>query len=179
MLKHLKFLLPATGTNESRKNLMWLKCVIKDEYIHMTAANGFIIKIVKAYFGTETPDCEFYIDGESIKKCIKIVGKDDNLRIEKDRFKIHNIEIKYQPYECEYPNLDRLMSGKIVSPVDKIGLNLNLFTLATKNADIDKNYSFIKIENMKNKESDPIGVFKVDFNNHEQFAYVMPVAIEW
>jgi len=137
MIKHLKFLLPAIGEKESRRNLMWVKCQVKDGYLHMFAADGFIIKTVKTDIGIDadflSEDKEFYIDREAVENAIKIGEYQPDKKccggcfencieerklfkteIQKDRIRIpfKNVEIKYKPYESEYPNLDCILKSK-------------------------------------------------------------------
>jgi len=187
LLQNIKFITSAIGQNESRKNLMVVKCWSKDEYFHMLAADGFIIKTVKmwknfphAYFVAD--DVHFYIDFESVKKILKIAKKDSVFTLYEDSVIVDNVRISYKKYECDYPNLDNIINSDIQVDQSKFAFNYDFMTKCLKDAYFDDKrncyakISFVTNENNKKTKS-PIN--KIEFENGEQTAFVMPVVTEW
>lgn len=137
MIKHLKFLLPAIGTNESRKNLMWVKCEIKGDYLYMLAANAYIIKTVKTPYPKEitTIDAKgkekttvlkrgkFYIDLDAVKNAVKLSNRYSYVMIYKNKITVGNADVKYLPYNMDYPNLDTLINATKNHKVESFGFN--------------------------------------------------------
>jgi hypothetical protein len=184
LIENLKFILPAIGTDESRKNLMWAKCWIKDEYLYMIAADGFMIKTVKTWLNqphdySNSYGKEFYIDRESVKAIIKNTKKDSVFNLFTDKIFVDNITIRFKEYNLDYPNLEKLINADIQTKKSMFAINCKFIAKACKNASFkNRHIQPLKIEFLRYTKSDEHGLIKIDFMNGEQFAYIMPTDIK-
>lgn len=174
MLNKLKFLVDGMSTDASRKNLMFINCEVNCNILHMTAANGFIIKTIETC--TELDDCKFYIDLDSVKKIIKIAGK-SAIQLLETKAVIENIDINYQCKfeDFHYPDLKSLMNRNFSEPMPYMAINNHYLSLALKNAPLDSS------DVIAFRFSGVTGPIKIDFGRmHEEYtAYIMPVRIDW
>lgn len=172
MLNKLKFLLAGVGANESRKNLMVIDCKVKNHILYMMSADGFCIKTVEC--NTDLKDCHFFIDLDSLKKIIKIAGK-DLINIQEYKCTIGNIDINYQVKsdDLTYPELSSLLDQNFDKPMSYMAINPEVMQAAIKFAPPNKCFAF--------RFSGETGPIKIDFgeNNSGYAAYIMPVRIDW
>lgn len=182
MKNELKFLLSGIGENDCRKNLMWLKCVVKDRKLTMIAANGFLIKRIIMDYNIK--DCEFYIDREAIFNALKF-SKKYKIELKKTHLAIRNIEtykksiiIKYKPYKFEYPCLKHLTDAKYNNKSTK-SIYLSNYFLKSALLNTPDQYCFIKMSTTKHDLS-PV---KIEYMGaalgsvYESF--LMPVDADW
>ena len=200
LLDHLKFILPAIGTNETRKNIMWVKCWVKNDYLHMMAANGYVIKTIRTFYGDNSEDSEFYIDLKTVENAIKIaensiyfddcheceseIFQDEEILILENKIIIGTAELAYKNYEMDYPDLDHVINSTKQIKNDHIFLNMKFLELAI-NSGINDLMNKVKIEFLSNdkfikssekQKIEHYGFCKIDFLNKEQFAFIFPIA---
>jgi hypothetical protein len=192
LIEHLNFILPAIGKNESRKNIMWAKCEVANEYIYIIAADGYMIKTAKFYIGERIEDQTFYIDRESISSLINIYAdlKNDNeiydmleisnddptVHIFSDHFQVENIIINFEPYECEYPDLSSIIDAHEIIKPDEYCVNTCLLLRAVNGSKTDSN---IKIEIVKHISPKLSPIIRIDFLDNEHMAYLMPAIFKY
>lgn len=174
MLNKLKFLLSGLSDNEARKTLMHIKCEVIDNTLYMLSANSFIIKTITCH--TDEENCKFFIDLDSVKKIIKIAGKNDIIQLFPTKAIIGNIDINYQcdSEDMNYPDLDSLMTSDFTKPMEYMAINPKFLQLALKDAPKDNNCIAFRF-------SGNTGPIKIDFGKEhtEYSAYIMPVQIDW
>lgn len=129
-LQATKFLIPAIGQNDSRKNLMCVHVIMKNDGLQITTANAFIVKRVTFHIKSKNK-CSFLIWGEDFCNISSICqthkGKKKDapygyIKLTKGMFKSNEISFKIIEPQVEFPNLDRLFK-RDGNPDNYVGLN--------------------------------------------------------
>jgi hypothetical protein len=129
-LQATKFLIPAIGQNDSRKNLMCVHVVMENDWLQITTANAFIVKRVTFHIKSKNK-CSFLIWGEDFCNISSICqmhrGKKKDapygfVQLTKRRFESNEISFKINEPQVDFPNLDRLFI-RDGTPDNCIGLN--------------------------------------------------------
>lgn len=188
----IKFLLPAIGKNESRRNLMNLYVEKKTNQIILTAANAFLIKrqvISEVVMDGEegSKDCSFLIPGHVLKNYLYML-ENYQLQNEESWHKIATItpsfldirnreSIQYEQPGYEYPNLDGLFSGEseiepepIENP-NNIGLDPHLMGIVMS--------GFGEGDRVKMQIKSPSEPIVIKSHMGRKTAMILPIKIKW
>ena len=113
-----------------------------------------------------------FIDLEAVKFAVRIANKSDYVQILKDKITVNNVDIRYKPYEMDYPDLSTIIDSDVPVKRTEMGFSIEMMRLALKDS-VDCKYA--KIEFLTSKESrGKSGIYRIDFGNNEHMAYVMP-----
>ena len=178
-LDAVKFLKPAIGENDSRKNLMVLNVENKSPgWARLTGANAFIAKRVDIPSHDTKKFFKFHISKNALCVFEKICKLDKNIEVvnlSATELKCGDLGLKHKQLEIEYPNLDNLMATEYKdNPEDNYtGLNAWLVGEAMKGFSKDQ-MDVVKFW-FKGKHA-PVKITSQDGN---YMAMIMPVRIEW
>ncbi|MEJ2043664.1 MAG: hypothetical protein P8X74_03795 [Reinekea sp.] len=181
----LKFVMPAMGKNESRKNLMCIDIKFEGDKCRIMAADSFCIKIANTFifYGDDKESSgNFQILSEQVKDIFSICNLHKGLKKERDDnycilnsklFSSRKSNVEIMPVSFEYPNLERLIDpeGK---PSQDVGISLHFIDKVLKSFPNEAKLGVVKFSNFGNKAPFVItsqdGLFK---------SVLMPVRIQW
>lgn len=115
MIRAIKFLLPAIGQNESRRNLMHLHVKKEGSKVVMTGADAFRIKRVKISLPEGTKRFQpFLVPRQMLvlfrQMCIQ-EKHHDRVVVTRSELSVDTHGIKYKQPKLVYPEIDDLMTG--------------------------------------------------------------------
>jgi hypothetical protein len=187
LLKAIKFILPAIGQNESRRNLTNVYVEKKGKHIFLTAANAFIVKCVYLDMAQERNFKPFLIPRQILIYYRQILNNSKELvcDISRTELKIDTIGIKYKQPEYEYPNLHHLITGDskdgsgniyanaLKKNTEPIGLNGG-FLKDLMSSFVPKNMAVVKMET-----AGPTAPVRFTSQCGKYIALQLPVRIKW
>jgi len=178
-LEYTKFLKPAIGDNESRKNLTVLNIEsVNRDIIHFTAADSFIIKRVKfeQIGGSGFKNFSIHKKVLSLFESIcRLENRQDNVEISSSVLKCGDLALKYVQSETEYPNLERLIATEYdKKPVDNYS-GLNAYFLEKALTGFSKTQKEVVKVWFKNKNA-PV---KITSQCGNYTAIIMAVRVRW
>ena len=181
-LQAIKFLLPAIGEIESRRNLMNLHVQLVKGKVIFTGADAY--KIKRAIIGPETLILKHNFDPFLIPRNLLVFyrqmliqSKDDFCEINANELLINGHGIKYNQPEIEYPNLENLISGPFATTPEKdsvISLNTEMVMDSMREFP-GKPYAIVKVTFGKGKEP----ILKFDTMGGAYTVILMPVRVKW
>ena len=180
IMQAFKFLKPAIGGNESRKNLMVVNVEYgRDDYAILTAANSFIIKRVKLETIESKMFYTFNINKPAICTFEKICRIEKNIRfagVSSSILSCGDFGLKYKQQETDFPNLEKLLSTDYKSqPIDNYsGLSHYLLEDCLYGFPNESKREVLKVW-FKGKDS-PV---KIQSQCGNYTAMIMPVRINW
>lgn len=178
-LQAVKFILPAIGTKESRKNLMNMHAQCLNGKAVFTGADAYRIKRISLQPITQSRFKPFMIPRKMLIYYRQMLNQSKAFDCDVTRtdLSVDGYGVTYQQPEVEYPNLEKLISGPWSTSPDPgsvIGLNTEMMRGVMAEFP-NKQYSPVKV--LFGKGESPVVKFVTMDGMCESI--IMPVRINW
>ncbi len=179
----MKFLKPAIGNNESRKNLTYLHAKTKGKELVFTAADSFLIKRVILESEDKDEESDFLIDKKTLECFIKVckVHNDkynccEPVKIKNDQLNSQLVRMGFVQPGLEYPNLEKLINTDYKEHTGEtfMGVRHQAIENCLKGF---QNYGGKSV--LKFQSKGPETPLKITSQDGLYIAVLMPVRIKW